>query len=86
MAKMGMLAAARGVASEARMPVREKSRGPWTFMAIQPVSLERLAGTEEVGETMDNSPVVQVIERKALSCQTQLGIRWSGDRRVMVRL
>src|SRR2546428_5785497 len=83
---MGMLLVARGPASEARIPVSEKSRGPWTLIATHPFSVWTLVGTAESRQTIDSSSSVRVTERKVLVCQTHKGISWSGDRRQTARM
>ena len=74
MAKMLILASAKGFASEARIPVKEKSNGPSTFNAFQPVSVLIPAGTFARGQTMESSSRVLVIEVSTAGFNAQTGI------------
>ena len=71
---MLILASAKGFASEARIPVKEKSNGPSTFKAFQPVSVWMPAGTFACGQTMESSSRVLVIEVSTAGFNAHAGI------------
>ncbi len=80
MARIGTPASARGTLREARMPVRERSRGPMTLRQHQPFSAFQLEGRESSGKISDSSSSVRVTDQKDVE-KTQSGIVSSGPSR-----
>src|SRR6266700_5258387 len=68
MAKIPMLACARGMVTELRMPVSEKGNGPCSLKQRQPRSACISAGTGSTGQTRESSSGVPVMEKKGLVC------------------
>src|SRR3954447_3631755 len=82
MAKIGMPAAASGVASEASTPVCSNGIGPGSCNARQPDSTSTSAGTASSSQTIDSSSGVRVIDTKP-SCSSSAhdGMRSDGRSR-----
>jgi len=80
MTKILTPASQSGIAREARLPVRPKSRGPITFKQRHPVSAFQSAGTISSDRTTESSSLVRVMDQNGERIR-KLGIGSSGERR-----